>query len=169
MIASDAHATSVALMKFLSQVARRHGVAEHVYVVGGAVRNFLINQPIKDIDVVIDSIALGRDSEWFAKQVAREIPVRTEIVTDRYGVAKVYIKGPWVYEGRDLNEQVIEIVNARKETYGAPAGKGKGVQYPALASTRSRRRSGQGRDHRHHRPRPPAPAGAVDVHAAQPG
>jgi tRNA nucleotidyltransferase/poly(A) polymerase len=128
MIASDAHATSVALMKFLSQVARRHGVAEHVYVVGGAVRNFLINQPIKDIDVVIDSIALGRDSEWFAKQVAREIPVRTEIVTDRYGVAKVYIKGPWVYEGRDLNEQVIEIVNARKETYGAPAGKGKGYK-----------------------------------------
>lgn len=46
----DAHGRSIALMKFLSGVARGLGVAEHVYVVGGAVRNFLIDQPIKDID-----------------------------------------------------------------------------------------------------------------------
>jgi hypothetical protein len=32
------HERSTALMKFLSGVARRLGVAEHIYVVGGAVR-----------------------------------------------------------------------------------------------------------------------------------
>lgn len=48
--ADDTHGRSIALMKFLSQIAKRLGVAEHVYVVGGAVRNFLIDQPIKDID-----------------------------------------------------------------------------------------------------------------------
>jgi hypothetical protein len=42
------HEVSVALMRFLSSVASRLGVAEHVYVVGGAVRNFVIQQPIKD-------------------------------------------------------------------------------------------------------------------------
>lgn len=131
--ASNEHATSIALMKFLSQTARRLGVADHIYVVGGAVRNFIIGQPIKDIDVVLDSIALGKDSEWFANQVAKDIPVRTEIVTDRYGVSKVYIKGSWVYDGEDLEDQVVEIVNARKETYGGPNGKGKGYKPDEVA------------------------------------
>jgi len=63
--AQDAHAKSIALMGFLSQVARRLGVAESVYVVGGAVRNFILDMPIKDIDVVIDAVALGgqKDSD----------------------------------------------------------------------------------------------------------
>jgi len=39
---------SLALMKFLSDLSKRLGVGKHVYVVGGAVRNFVIRQPIKD-------------------------------------------------------------------------------------------------------------------------
>ena len=115
----------VEVMKFLSAVARSAGVAEHVYVVGGAVRNFIIGQPIKDVDVVIDSVALrGRDSAWFARKIADSLPCDSSLVTNNYGVAILTIKGPWVLNGYDLSGEVIEIANARKESYGGDTGKG---------------------------------------------
>ena len=116
---------SVALMKFLSGVATRLGVGRHVYVVGGAVRNFIINQPIKDIDVVIDSVALkGKNSEWFAQEVRKAIPVKTNLITDNYGVAKVKALEDWIVDGHNLKGEEIEIANARTESYGGQAGKG---------------------------------------------
>lgn len=123
--AQDAHGRSIALMKFLSSVARGLGVAEHVYVVGGAVRNFLIGQPIKDIDVVIDSLALkGRDSAWFAKELQRQIPVHANLTTNQYGVAILTVAEPWDLDGYDMKGETIEIANARKESYGGAEGKG---------------------------------------------
>ena len=70
------HATSIALMKWLSKQTKSLGIAQHVYIVGGAVRNFVLDQPIKDIDMVVDSLALrgGRDSEWVAQRLAQRIP-----------------------------------------------------------------------------------------------
>lgn len=118
-LAEMTHAASVALMKWLSKTTKQMGVAEHVYVVGGAVRNFLIEEPIKDIDMVVDSLAIGggRDSAWVAEQIARRIPTRTEIVTDALMVSKVFIKGPWLLDGHEMEGEVIEIVNAREEVY----------------------------------------------------
>jgi tRNA nucleotidyltransferase/poly(A) polymerase len=116
---------SVELMKFLSQVASRLGVGKHVYVVGGAVRNFVIDRPIKDIDVVIDSVALGgKDSGWFASELVKEIPTRTSLQTNNYGVALLHIVGDWFLGGENLKGEDIEIANARKESYGGEAGKG---------------------------------------------
>ena len=115
----------IEVMKFLSAVARNAGIAEHVYVVGGAVRNFIIGQPIKDVDVVIDSVALrGRDSAWFARKIADSLPCESSLVTNNYGVAILTIKGPWILNGHDLSGEVIEIANARKESYGGDVGKG---------------------------------------------
>ncbi|MDB4278159.1 2'-5' RNA ligase family protein [Deltaproteobacteria bacterium] len=113
------HAASIALMKWLSVLTKRLGVAQHVYVVGGAVRNFLIDQPIKDIDMVVDSIAMGRgrDSEWVANQVARQIPAKSDIVVDNLMVSKVQIRGSWVLDGHEMEGNDIEIVNARLEEY----------------------------------------------------
>lgn len=124
------HAKSIALMKFLSEVSRSEGVAKHVYVVGGAVRNYLLNVPIKDIDVVVDSVALGRgrDSEWFARKVADEIPAQTNLTTNQYGVAILTVKGSWILDGVDMKGEVIEIANARKESYDGAGGKGKGYK-----------------------------------------
>lgn len=120
-----AHETQVALMKWLSQQAIRLGVADHTYVVGGAVRNFVIKQPIKDIDMMIDSVALkGKDSEWLAKQLQRAIPVQSNLTTNQYGVAILTVKGPWALDGHDMQGEVIEIANARKESYGGTGGKG---------------------------------------------
>ena len=119
--AEMSHAASVALMKWLSQTAQRMGVARDVYVVGGAVRNFVLDKPIKDIDMVVDSLALrgDRDAAWVAQQIARRIPAPTEIVTDNLMVSKVFIKGPWDLDGHDLNGEVIEIVNGRVRVLSA--------------------------------------------------
>lgn len=113
-----------ALMGFLSGVARRLGVARHVYIVGGAPRNFVLDSsglryPIKDIDLVIDSVSLGlgRDSEWFAKELQKEIPVETKLVTNQYGVAILTVKGDWLLGGANLKGEDIEIANARSESY----------------------------------------------------
>lgn len=115
---------SVALMKWLSKTTKEMGVAQHVYVVGGAVRNFLISEPIKDIDMVVDSLAIGkgRDAAWVAKEIARRIPTVTDIVTDALMVSKVFIKGTWILDGNDLDGEVIEIVNAREEVYAEGSG-----------------------------------------------
>jgi poly(A) polymerase len=115
-----------ALMKFLSQAATRLGVASHTYIVGGAVRNFLLDLPPKDVDVVIDTVALGgkKDSSWFAKQLQRFIPAQTNLTENQYGVAILTISGAWLLEGHSMQGEVIEIANARKESYGDPSGKG---------------------------------------------
>ena len=119
-----AHAKNVALMKFLSDVSRRKGFGDHVYVVGGAVRNWVIKQPIKDIDLLVDTVALGHTSEWVAQQIAKAIPVETNLTTNQYGVAILTVKGAWDLDGHPMQGEVIEIAAARKESYGGETGKG---------------------------------------------
>lgn len=121
---AEEHERQVALMRWLSAQTRRLGVAEHTYVVGGAVRNWVIGQPIKDIDVMIDSIAAKRDSEWLAKQLAKAIPAKTGLTTNQYGVAILTVAGPWKLGEYNLQGEVIEIANARRESYGGVTGKG---------------------------------------------
>jgi tRNA nucleotidyltransferase/poly(A) polymerase len=114
------------LLRFLSLATKRLGVGEHVYVVGGAVRNHLMGLPPKDVDVVVDSVGLGgkKDSAWFAEQLQRVIPARTNMTTNQYGVAIITIADSWILDGHELKGEVLEIANARKESYGDPSGKG---------------------------------------------
>ena len=121
---SSAHRKNVALMKWLSEATRRLGVGRDTYVVGGAVRNFLIDKPIKDIDVVIDTTKARHDSDWLAKNLAQAIPADTNVTTNQYGVAILTVKGDWMVGGDNLKGEVIEIANARKESYGGSSGKG---------------------------------------------
>lgn len=113
------HDVSIALMQFLAQTSIRLGVSKHVYVVGGAVRNWVLGENVKDVDVVIDSVALGgrKDSEWFAKELQRAIPTHTSLTTNNYGVAILSISGDWEVGGQNLKGEVIEIANARTESY----------------------------------------------------
>jgi tRNA nucleotidyltransferase/poly(A) polymerase len=114
------------LLKFLVGFAKEIGAAEHSYVVGGAVRNHLMGLDPKDFDLVVDSIGLGphKDSAWFAKKLLTRIPARASLVTNQYGVAIVTVADSWVLDGHDLKGEVLEIANARRESYGAPEGKG---------------------------------------------
>lgn len=111
---------AVALMKFLSGITARLGIGQHVYVVGGAIRNFVLDKPIKDVDLVVDSLNLphGRDSNWVAKQIAERIPAATTLTTNNYGVAILSINGPWTFDNIDMSHEQIEIANARSESYG---------------------------------------------------
>lgn len=128
-VQAGSHEKSIALMKFLSGVAKHENAARHIYVTGGAVRDFLLGMPIKDIDVVVDSVSLGgRDSEWFAKKVIEAIPAPANLTTNQYGVAIVTVKGEWVLDGINMQGEVIEIANARKESYEGVGGKGKGYK-----------------------------------------
>jgi tRNA nucleotidyltransferase/poly(A) polymerase len=112
-------------MKFLADLALKLRVADDVYIVGGAVRNFLMGVPIKDIDVVIDTVGAGKDSEWLAKEIQKAIPVATNLTTNQYGVALLAVSPGWhIEKGVTGGREVIEIANARKESYGAPEGKG---------------------------------------------
>jgi tRNA nucleotidyltransferase/poly(A) polymerase len=116
-------------MKFLSRIAISLGVAEHIYIVGGAVRNHLLGLAPKDIDVVVDSLALGgKDSDWFARQIAKDIPAQTNLTTNQYGVAILTVKSDWFLDEIPMKGEVIEIANARKESYGESGGKGKGYK-----------------------------------------
>jgi tRNA nucleotidyltransferase/poly(A) polymerase len=126
---SSEHKKSIILMKFISNVTNKLGAGDSIYVVGGAVRNFILGKPIKDIDIVIDSVALGegKDSAWLADNIVGEIPVKASIATNQYGVAIITIKDNWIVDGENFNGEVIEIANARKESYGKnkeDAGKG---------------------------------------------
>lgn len=122
------HQKSIELMRFMSEVTKELGAGDHVYVVGGAVRNFVIDRPIKDIDVVIDSLAIDpngtKDSEWLAKKLAEAIPAQTSLTTNQYGVAILTVNESWMLGGEDLQGEVIEIANAREESYGGEGGKG---------------------------------------------
>lgn len=118
------HDKNVALMRFLSATSQRMGFGEHVYVVGGAVRNFILKHPVKDVDLVVDQLALGHTSEWVAQQIAKAIPVRTNLVTNNYGVAILSVSEEWYLEGFPMKGEVIEIAAARKESYGGSEGKG---------------------------------------------
>lgn len=113
----------LALLQVLYRLAIEHNVADHVYVVGGAVRNFVLGQEIKDIDIVLDSVKAGRDSRWFAEKLISVIP-KASLATNQYGVAIITVRGQWLVDNVDLSGEVIEIANARKESYGGVSGKG---------------------------------------------
>jgi len=126
---------SYALLEFLVNLAAEAGsftnnngdmvrIGDHIYVVGGAVRNFVIGKPVKDIDIVIDAIALStkrinRDAAWFAELIMRKAPFGSEITqkSNDYGVEILHIHGDWNINGINVSGQDIEIAFARKESY----------------------------------------------------
>jgi tRNA nucleotidyltransferase/poly(A) polymerase len=112
-----------ALTKLLSEAAKRLGMAEHSYIVGGAARDFALGFDVKDIDVVVEP-KNGKNAVTLAEEVARMlggIPVHP----DQYGVVHI---GPvatdQVYDGVNLKGQKIEIVTSRKEKYDRSKDKG---------------------------------------------
>lgn len=105
------------LLKKIS-ASNRLDISKHTYIVGGAVRNLVIDKSIKDIDIVIDSVALGGyDSDKLAKDLAMLIQAPTNLATNNYGVAILSVTGPLVIDGFDFNGEQIEIANARSESY----------------------------------------------------
>lgn len=97
---------------------------DHVYIVGGAVRNHLLNQPIKDVDLVVDRVRGGCEVRDVVDHISRH--VRSDAVYNQYGVAILTVKDH--HRGPDLYGTVTEIAMARKESYAGGLMKGKGYK-----------------------------------------
>lgn len=117
------------LLKFLHEIAENFEAGDSIYVVGGAVRNYLLGVDVKDIDLVIDAPAATAlvgyyvDSAWFAQKIVECAyvydGVEITVATNNYGVAICTVASDWEVEGHNLKGEVIEIANARTESYTA--------------------------------------------------
>ena len=112
-----------ALVKLLSDTARRLGMASHSYIVGGAPRDWALGHQFKDIDVVVEP-KNGKNAVTLAEEVAKvlgNLPVHP----DQYGVVHIGpVKADIIYDGVNLKDQKIEIVTSRKEKYDRSKDKG---------------------------------------------
>jgi tRNA nucleotidyltransferase/poly(A) polymerase len=104
---------SDAISRWLAHEAKRLGAAQHVYIAGGAVRDFVMGKIPKDVDIVVDKSGLGgKGSEWFATELAKAIPVRTRVNANKYGAALLSISEPWTIDGHEMKGEVLDIANA---------------------------------------------------------
>ena len=87
------------VFKAISKTADERG--ERAFVIGGYVRDLIINRPSKDIDIVTE--AKGID---LARAVAKELGIKNVNVFQNFGTA--------MFNFEDLE---IEFVGARKESY----------------------------------------------------
>ncbi|MCX7863374.1 MAG: CCA tRNA nucleotidyltransferase [Bacteroidales bacterium] len=87
------------IFKVIAELAKIHNI--EVYVVGGYVRDLLLEKKSKDIDILV----VG-DGIYFAEQVARVLDAKHFTIFKTYGTAQIKYRN---YE--------IEFVGARKESY----------------------------------------------------
>jgi tRNA nucleotidyltransferase/poly(A) polymerase len=117
--------TTKALVSLLHDVAEEKGMGEYSYIVGGAVRDFVMGIFPKDIDVVVETKE-DKNAITLGKAVAAKVGV-PKIQADNYGVVHIGpISKDFYYNGVNLKGQKIEIVTARKEKYD------KGSHKPSL-------------------------------------
>ena len=119
-LASSIESENLALLKNIMQIAEDVGV--EVYAVGGFVRDSLLKKSVKDIDFVVvgDGIA-------FAKLVGQRLRAKRTAVYKKFGTAMV-----------GLDDQELEFVGARKESYRGNSRKPK-VQPADLMTDLARR------------------------------
>jgi putative nucleotidyltransferase with HDIG domain len=99
MSESYAHFLKHPIFKVIAEISRTRGF--EAYVIGGFVRDCLLQRPSKDIDVVV----VG-DGPGFANLVAQKLRVKHVNFFARYGTAH--------FKYKDID---VEFVGARKESY----------------------------------------------------
>ena len=87
------------LLHTIGRLADENGI--EAYVVGGCVRDYLLELGDKDVDILV----IG-DGVEFAKQVAKQFGTETVVAYERFGTAMV-----------PMNGGKVEFVGARKEKY----------------------------------------------------
>ena len=109
------------IFRLISQTADEMGL--ECYVIGGYVRDYFLNRPSKDIDIVV----IGQGIE-LAKSVAKKMEKKTKMsVFATFGTAQIKHKN---YE--------IEFVGARKESYSPDSRKPR-VENGTLSDDQQRR------------------------------
>ncbi len=96
---SELFQNHITLFKKISEIADKNNT--EIYLIGGFVRDVILNRDSKDIDILV--IGKGID---FAKKVAHELKANKLTYFDNYGTAQI-----------NLDNLLIEFVGARKESY----------------------------------------------------
>lgn len=97
------------LIREIGRIADQEGI--EAFVVGGFVRDQLLNRPVKDFDVMV----IG-DGVAFAEKVAEAFSVAPPVVYRHFGTAMLSM-------GSTYDQLVVEFVGARKESYRRPSRK----------------------------------------------
>jgi tRNA nucleotidyltransferase/poly(A) polymerase len=108
------------VFKVASQIVSENGL--EAYVIGGYVRDLLLERPSKDIDIVV--VGSGLD---FAKECAKRLKVKKVSLFHNFGTAQ--------FKYKDLD---VEFVGARKESYRSDSRKPL-VEDGTLADDQNRR------------------------------
>ena len=108
------------VFKIISAIANAENI--EVYVIGGFVRDCILNRPSKDIDIVV----LG-DGIEFARKVARKIGGKKPSIFKTFGTAMI-----------SMDDFEIEFVGARKESYQSDSRK-PSVEFGTLEEDQNRR------------------------------
>lgn len=106
----------------------------HVFLVGGAVRDELMGLPIKDVDLVIDLPNGGINfSEWICKKVGCYKPESNPVIYPTFGTAKFTLRYT------EFNDIDVECVQTRKEQYHDESSRNPECCYGTLAEDCFRR------------------------------
>jgi poly(A) polymerase len=120
MVSNYAHFLKHPVFKVASQIVTEQGL--EAYVIGGFVRDLLLERPSKDIDIVV----VGNGLE-LAKQCAERLKVKKVSLFTNFGTAQ--------FKYKDLD---VEFVGARKESYRSDSRKPI-VENGTLADDQNRR------------------------------
>lgn len=97
----------IQVIKYINNLIKDTKFDTHVYVVGGAVRDLLMENEIKDIDIVIDLPNGGID---FSKYLySKNLLTHEPVIYPNYGTSMFTLK--------EFQNLEIECVHTRKEQY----------------------------------------------------
>ena len=97
--------------KLQEQIKKTH-FENHVYLVGGCVRDLILNQPIKDIDIVVNIKGGGLTLANFLACKNKCWKPTNPVMFENYGTAKLNL-----YKDEICKDFDIELVQTRKEQY----------------------------------------------------
>lgn len=101
------------LIKLIQESIKGTGFENHVFLVGGCVRDALLSKPCKDIDICVD---MPNGGILFATYMAMKHQCYTQdtnpVIFETYGTAKFQL-----YKNDELKDIEIECVQTRKEQY----------------------------------------------------
>jgi len=109
--------TEESALDYLGRLIQQSPFAGKVFLAGGAVRDEILGQPVKDIDIVVAMPDGGiQFANWITKKVGAYKDGANPVVYPRFGTAKFNLRGV-THNGIDLSGIDIESVMTRGEKY----------------------------------------------------
>ena len=105
----------IKLIDRLQEYIKGTAFENHVFLVGGCVRDAILDEPIKDIDIVVEREGGGIGLATFLaiKDGSHKID-SNPVIYPKYGTAKVTLRND-----KELSDIDLELVQTRKEQYHA--------------------------------------------------